>query len=97
MTDVEDRLDSDYFVSDVAISNDSSGDPDYGNVTILKTVRKFLDDQMKERNNITSLILHKDHPLTVEQQVAVNQEVVAIIRTIRETIDGKIIEISEEV
>lgn len=97
MTDVEDRLDNDYFVSDIAESQEDISDPDYGNKTILKDVSKNLKDNIVDLEKVSSLILDKDHTLTIEQQIFARHHVISILTPIKEYVDSKIQQISEEV
>lgn len=97
MSSVEDRLDSDYFVSEISGVQDTTPDPDYGNKTILKDVSKNLKETIDALGMISSVKLGKDQPLTVEQQIAVNQNIINILTPIKQYIDSKIQQISEEV
>lgn len=97
MSSVEDRLDNTYYVSDVANAASSSSDPDYGNKTILVDVAKLLGETIDSLERISSIVLDKDHPLTVTEQISVNKYVAAVLTPIKGYVDSKIKEISEEI
>ena len=96
MVDVEDRLDSDYFVTEVATAKEDNADPDYGNVTILKSVVKHLDNLIKETDSLVGIDVSKNAAFTAEQQIAMRQQLAIDYGTLREFINGKVQQISEE-
>lgn len=84
-----------YEVSDFATSDDDKKevDVDRPNKSVLVEIQKYLRSAIATHNSFDAIDLSKNHPLTAEQQIAVNKILVGHLRDIKSTIDNKIKEL----
>lgn len=83
-----------YNVSDFATAEpEKEQDPDQPNKGVLQSVLKYLDEQIKTHNSLDLIEPNAEQIMTAQQQVAVQKQVVAHLRSIRSDISNKIKEL----
>jgi len=73
---------------------DTSKDPDYAHVSILRETVKDLDNYIKTFNTFD--VIDGRRKLSVAQQVEMYKELVKILRNVREPIQNKVERIEDE-
>ncbi len=83
-----------YVAPDFATAeDDKKPDPDQPNKSVLEEAVKYLDQQIKIHNSLDLVEPNAEQIMTCQQQVAVQKQVVAHLRSVRSDINGKVKEL----
>lgn len=83
-----------YVAPDFATAEDEAiPDEDQPNKSVLKDAVKYLDEQIKVHNSLDLVEPNAEQIMTCQQQVAVQKQVVAHLRSVRADINNKVKEL----